>query len=112
MTGERSITDPTYEVSDLSVDGLVSKLDEPFDWLMQVIAGSGAYIWKSVSRTGLVRLEIQAFSREYREDLMALCVEAGRVLANGGLVDDNIRYADGHIWTGWVLFYPDEEVEK
>ena len=101
---------------EIEFDWVLSELDPvrltelavmDFDWSAQVAAEAGAFIFKTKSRTGLVRLNVRAFSAKYRDEVMAVLADVGRELSPDGLVDSNICYPDGSMWVGWVLFHPE-----
>lgn len=98
-----------WVLSELKVERLAELALMDFDWSAQVAAKAGAFIFKSVSQTGLIRLNVRAFSREYRDEVMACLADVGRSLSPEGLVDTNVCYPDGSMWVGWVLFHPESE---
>ena len=96
-----------WVLSELNAERLAELAVMDFDWSAQVAAEAGAFIFKTISRTGLVRLQVRAFSQKYRDEVMACLADAGRTLSPDGLVDSNICYPDGSMWVGWVLFHPE-----
>lgn len=98
-----------WVLSELNAERLAELALKDYDWSAQVAAEAGAFIFKSVSQAGLVRLNVRAFSRAYRDKVLNCLADAGRMLSPDGLVDTNVCYPDGSMWVGWVLFHPEVE---
>lgn len=103
------IDKPDWALATLEPDSLKEKILADFDWSMRIDCGLGAYVWKSVSRTGLLRLEIRSLNEGYRDEIMDMFGDLALELSNGRIVDTFIRYPDDGQFVGWVLFHPEVE---
>lgn len=77
----------------------------PAECTAQIIRGGGSTLRKETSRTGLIGLELRAFSRESRNEGIEFLLEAIQPVAANNLVDTQI-YDDGDYAVGWIHYYP------